>query len=451
MKTPQFRRRALSFKPTVAGAAAAVLLLSACGGSGGATETEAERTDSGGAITVWVDPPRVPAAEAFVKAHPEIETEVVQIDGTVGGKTLQQQFSQFSQAGEGFPDAIFFPSNDDIAWATGAQINYAADLSEVMPDVIEGYDEAVISPCAIDDAIRCLRNDAAPDVFWYNKTFFDANGYTLPTTWEEYGDLAVTIAQEHPGKISAFLGDSYAPDRYLWASGCPTNNRISETEVQINLDDERCERAKSLISTLVEGDAATSLGIFDADAAGIGADLVMSPGAAWWGDYLFNQTWAIEAGTMSAVAPLSWEGETEPSTGNEGGGLWGLSNFIEGKQLENAKTFMEFVATDPAWQVELSTGLPGYGPVQDDWIEKQSASQYFADTETTFQAIKEATPHVVEGHAYMLYNTGGVWAETMTPALVSGNDVEAGWSAFEERLLNEAKAQGYTVVTDAPQ
>ena len=49
------------------------------------------------------------------------------------------------------------------------------------------------------------------------------NGYTVPKTWEEYGDLAVKIAKEHPGKISGFTGDAYAPDRYLWASGCPTN------------------------------------------------------------------------------------------------------------------------------------------------------------------------------------------------------------------------------------
>ena len=73
-------------------------------------------------------------------------------------------------------------------------------------------------------------------MFWYNKAFFDENGYTLPTTWEEYGDLAVKIAAEHPGKISGFLGDAYAVNRYLRASGCPTNDRVSETEAHIDLE-----------------------------------------------------------------------------------------------------------------------------------------------------------------------------------------------------------------------
>jgi ABC-type glycerol-3-phosphate transport system substrate-binding protein len=444
MKTREFSRRR--------GAAAllgATLLaaLSACGGNAAGPATQNEQTDSGGAITVWVDPPRVPAAEAWKKANPDIETTINQIDGTVGSKALSQQFAQFNQAKKGWPDAIFFPSNDDIAWAAGAQINYAADLTEQLPDVIKGYDPAVLAPCTIDGKIRCLRNDAAPDVFWYNQKFFTENGYTPPKTWEEYGELAVKIAAEHPGKISAFLGDAYAPDRYLWASGCPTNHRLDETSVLINLDDAKCQRAKTLISTMVEGKAASNLGIFDADAAKDGKDLVMSPGALWWGDYLFRQTWKIEPGTMTAVAPLPWQGESQPSTGNEGGGLWGVSSHITGKQLENTLKFATFVASDPKWQVDLTTGLPAYGPIQDQWIAKQKESKYFADDDATFAAFKEATKYVPGDHAYTLYNTGGIWTETVTKALVAGDSFDSAWATFGSELNNQAKSQGYEVKT----
>ena len=425
-------------------AVTALVSLAACGGSSGSSDG-GKQTDSGGAITVWVDPPRVPAAEAFKKANPEIDIKINQIDGTVGGKSLQQQFAQFNQAKKGWPDAIFFPSNDDIAWATGKQIDWAADLTDLLPDVIKGYDPAVIEPCNIDGTIRCLRNDAAPDVFWYNKKFFDDNGYQAPKTWEEYGDLAVKIAKEHPGKVSGFTGDAYAPDRYLWASGCPTNDRKSETSVHIDLNDPKCQRAKKLLSTLVDGKSVSPLGIFDADAAKVGKELVMSPGAAWWGDYLFNQTWKIPAGQMTAIEPLMWDGESKPATGDEGGGLWGVSNHIKGKQLKNTLKFAKFVATDPAWQVELSTGLPAYGPVQDDWAAKQAKANYFADNDTTFAAMKAAITYVQPDHAYMLYNTGSVWTETVASALVSGSSVDKAWSAFEKELTNQAKAMGYTV------
>jgi multiple sugar transport system substrate-binding protein len=438
MKTTRFLTAS-----AVAAATAAALILSGCSTGGGETGG-GEQTDSGGKITVWVDPPRVPAAEAFQEAYPDIEIDVVQIDGTVGGKTVKQSFANFDSAGSGWPDAIFFPSNDDIAWATNSTSNYAADLTDLLPDVIEGYDPAVLSFCDIDGQIRCLRNDAAPDVFWYNKAFFDANGYTLPTTWEEYGELAVKIATEHPGKISGFLGDAYAINRYLQGSGCPTNDRVSESEAHIDLADPTCARATELLTQMYDAGALSTQGIFDGDAAAAGVNLVMSPGAVWWGNYLFRDTWKIPAGEMSAAAPLAWDGDSKPSTGNEGGGLWGLSSHITGKQLENALTFMTFVATDPRWQVDLSTGLPGYGPAQDDWLAKIEADQYFADIPATQQAFKDAAS-AVNPYSYMLYDTGSVWTETVSPTLIGGGSVEDAIAAFGEELVNQAKSVGYTV------
>lgn len=66
MKTKRYLRASL-----VAGVATAALVLAGCAGTntGGAPA----QTDSGGAITVWVDPPRVPAAEAFKAAYPALQ------------------------------------------------------------------------------------------------------------------------------------------------------------------------------------------------------------------------------------------------------------------------------------------------------------------------------------------------------------------------------------------
>lgn len=434
--------RIFSVSGVVASLAIAALALGGC--TSGDTPDTSKQTDSGGKITVWVDPPRVPAAEAFQKAYPDIPIDVVQIDGTVGGQTVKQSFANFDTAGAGWPDAIFFPSNDDIAWATNSTSNYAADLTKLLPDVIKGYDPAVLSFCDFDGEIRCLRNDAAPDVFWYNKAFFEANGYTLPTTWEEYGSLAVKIAAEHPGKISGFLGDAYAINRYLQGANCPTNDRISETEAHINLSDPNCQRATALLTEMYDGKALSTQGIFDGDAAAAGVNLVMSPGAVWWGNYLFRDTWKIPAGEMSAVAPLAWKGDSKPTAGNEGGGLWGVSSHITGKQLENTLTFAKFVATDARWQVDLSTGLPGYGPIQDGWLAKLEADKYFADIPATQSAFKAAAAAVAP-YSYMLYDTGSVWTETVSPALIAGKSVSDAMKAFGDELVNKAKSIGYTV------
>ena len=437
------------------GIAALLAIVTACGGSGGGagnkagSGTDNNASDSGGPIVVWVDAPRVPAADAFKKAHPEIPITVNTIDGTVGSTALQQQFALFNQAKKGWPDAIFFPSNDDIAWATSSKINYARDLTTEMADTIKGYADASIAPCKIDGKIRCVRNDAAPDVFWYNAKLFKDWGYTAPTTWEDYQTLGVKIAQQHPGYISGMLGDAYAPDRYLWASGCPTNDRLSETKVHLNTDDPLCTRAKDLVDKMITAKALSPVGIFDPSAAKVGQKLVMSPGAVWWGNYLFRDTWKIPAKQMTATAPLKWTSDTQPYTGDEGGGLWGVSSHIKGKQLANALVFAKFVTTDPAWQVALSTGLPAYGPVQQAWLDKGRADGYFADYDTSAKAFLTAVAEVRPNHAYVLYNTGGVWTQKVTPVLTAGKTLGSAWGAFSTELKNQAQTFGYQVVASS--
>ena len=170
----------------------------------------------------------------------------------------------------------------------------------------------------------------------------------------------------------------------------------------------------------------------------------MSPGAVWWGNYLFRDTWKIPAGQMTAVAPLTWEGESEPSTGNEGGGLWGVSSHITGKQLENALTFATFVATDPAWQVELSTGLPGVrpraGPVA---REDESERTYFAENPPRSAAIQGCRRPPCNPTTRTCCTTrAAVWTETVSPTLIAGRSVEEAIAAFGEELRQPGQIGG---------
>ena len=325
-----------------------------------------------------------------------------------------------------------------------------AEQSGLLADHLEGYPEGVNRFCEIDGGVRCLRNDQAPDVLWYNKAFFDENGYAVPETWEEYGELAIQIAEEHPGKLSGFLGDVYAPSRYLWASGCPTNDRIDESKVHIDPSDPKCTRVVEMLDGMIAAGATTPVGIFSADSAEPGGELVMSPGALWWGNYLFRDVWGQDYGQISAAKPLRWADDPEPGfTGNEGGGLWGVSTHITGKQLENALTFAKFVSGDPAWQVELSTGMPAYGPVQEPWLENMDEVGFYSDFDGLVEAFGDAESRVRDGFSFMLYNTGGIWQSTITPALTEGKLLSEAWDTFGDQLINEAKVFGYEVVDEA--
>jgi ABC-type glycerol-3-phosphate transport system substrate-binding protein len=438
-------RKLLSVTTTVAAIAMVGLALSGCTSSPKSSASTGTQTDSGGPITIWVDAPRVPAADAFKKAYPNIKVNIVQIDSTVGATTTEQHFAQFDAAKKGWPDAIFFPSNDDVAWA--AKTGYTANMSKDTPALVNGYTKTALASCFIDGEYQCLRNDAAPDVFWYNATLFKQWGYTVPKTWAEYESLAVKIAQDHPGYISGFTGDAYAPNRYLWASDCPTNVAVNPTTVEINFQDPKCTRAQDLLSTLTTAKALSTDGIFDADATTAGQKLVMSPGAAWWGNYLFETTWKLPKGTMQAAPGLTWPGSSTIQMGDEGGGLWGMSSHIKGKELKNAETFMKFVSSDPRWEVALTTGLPAFTAEQAPWLAKQASDDYYADTKATLATFAPAINTVPGDYSYLLYDTGGEWTSTVAKDLAAGQPFSTAWSDFSTDLVSKAKAAGYTVVT----
>jgi len=438
-------RKLVTVTTAVAALAIAGLALSGCSTgtkSAGGTGTQ---TDDGGKITVWVDAPRVPAADAFKKAYPNIPINIVQIDSTVGATTTEQHFAQFDAAKKGWPDAIFFPSNDDVAWA--AKTGYTADMSKDTPNLVSGYTKTALASCYIDGKYQCLRNDAAPDVLWYNAALFKQWGYTPPTTWAQYESLAVTIAKDHPGYVSGFTGDAYAPNRYLWASDCPTNVAVNPTTVEINFQDSKCTRAENLLQTLVNAKALSTVGIFDADATTVGQKLAMSPGAVWWGNYLFEQTWKLPKGTMQATTGLTWPGSSNVQMGDEGGGLWGMSSHISGKELANAETFMKFVVSNPKWQVDLTTGLPAFTAEQQPWLTKQTSDDFYENTSSTLATFAPAINTVPGDYSYLLYDTGGEWTSTIAKDLAAGQTFSAAWADFTSDLVAKAKAAGYTVVT----
>jgi ABC-type glycerol-3-phosphate transport system substrate-binding protein len=436
-------RKLLSVTTTVAAIAMVGLALSGCSSNSTKAASTGTQTDSGGPITVWVDAPRVPAADAFKKAYPNIKINIVQIDSTVGATTTEQHFAQFDAAKKGWPDAIFFPSNDDVAWA--AKTGYTANMSKDTPSLVAGYTKTALASCFIAGEYQCLRNDAAPDVFWYNAALFKQWGYTVPTTWAEYESLAVKIAQDHPGYVSGFTGDAYAPNRYLWASDCPTNVAVNPTTVEINFKDPKCTRAESLLSTLTGAKALSTDGIFDADATTAGQKLAMSPGAVWWGNYLFEQTWKLPKGTMQAAPGLSWPGSSTAQMGDEGGGLWGMSSHIKGKELTNAETFMKFVASNPAWQVKLTTGLPAFTAEQQPWLTKQASDDFYENTKETLATFAPAINTVPGDYSYLLYDTGGEWTSTIAKDLAAGQTFDAAWADFTKDLPAKAAAAGYTV------
>jgi len=399
-------------------------------------------------LQIWVDPPRIPAVQAFEKLYPNIPLNVTTLSSSASNAGLEEKFTLFNRVGSGWPDAIFWPGNSAIAWATSPQIHYAANMNNIIAKSVQnGYPAAVAAPCIIGGKLYCLRNDVAPDVLWYNAKLMKQWGYTVPTTYPQYQALCVKIGKQHPGYYVAMLGDTYAVERYLWGANCPTNDLIGPKKVLIDLNASSCTRVESMLDALIAAKVASPVGIFDTDAAKIGSKLVMTPGAAWYGVYLFEDTFKVPKGQITATTPLQWPG-TMAGTGDEGGGLWSMSSHISGQRQTDTALFMQFMAANPKWQVALTTGLPAYRPDDAAWINRNIVkSGYFADPAQIGPAMLKAADEIRPNHEYLLYDEGALWTDTVTPVLAAGKPISAAWSAYQNELVNNAKLNGYTVVT----
>jgi multiple sugar transport system substrate-binding protein len=92
--------------------------------------------------------------------------------------------------------------------------------------------------------------------------------------------------------------------------------------------------------------------------------------------------------------------------------------------------------------------LPAYRPDDAAWIAKNIVnSHYFADSSQIGPAMLKAADEIRPNHAYLLYDEGALWTDTVTPVLAAGKPISAAWSAYQSQLVNNAKLNGYTVKT----
>src|SRR6185369_8180341 len=212
---------------------------------------------------------------------------------------------------------------------------------------------------------------------WYDKPLLAQFGYQVPTTWEDYVALGEKVAAEHPGYIVGTAGDAWAPEIYMWGSECPANQITGAKAITVKATDAKCKRAAELIDKLVANKTMSTLSLFGPDFAKTQGDKVlMMPGPAWYGGAVFQGTLKTPAGKIAVAPALKWADQSTPVTGNVGGGTWWLSSHTA--HLDAAKDFLTWVATNDAYQVELSPGYPAYAPAAANWLKKQQSGNYWA-------------------------------------------------------------------------
>ena len=301
----KINRRWLAIAPLVVAVVMAVVTASAGGAStkGGVS----------GSITVWVDAVRLPAAKAYVKAHPKVKVKIVTFDGDGNGATtLQAKIQLWNRTGKGWPDVIFSEQANDPVWMASKPFDYAAPVTGLIPaKILKKWPAPSRGQCTVNGREICVQDNLAQTVLWYDKTLMDKFGYTVPTTWQEWAAIGEKVATEHPGYIIGNTGDSYSAWTYLWADKCPLSQVQKNGSVRINSTDSHCTRMASLLDPLIKNKTTPPENIFTPAFAqkygGADPKVLMMPGPTWYAKDVFSGTLKIPAGHMAAAMPLRVE------------------------------------------------------------------------------------------------------------------------------------------------
>jgi ABC-type glycerol-3-phosphate transport system substrate-binding protein len=436
--------RAMLTLLAVAGMSAA---LAACSTGSSTPATPSVHGHVGGSLTVWVDAVRLPVAQAYAKAHPNVHVHIVTFDGDANGSTtLQTKIQLWNRTGSGWPDVLFSEQVNDPVWMAKAPFNFAAPIKGLIPqNLLSQWPAPSTAQCTIDGTQYCVQDNLAQVVLWINKKLMDKFGYKVPTTWQQWAALGQEVAKQHPGYIVGNVGDSFSHWIYLWSDQCPLEH-LEGSNLLINAADTHCTRMASLLDPLIKNGTVPPFSVFTPDFAkkygGAADKVLMMPGPSWYATSLFQDTLHIPAGQITASMPLQWGNETPTTTGQVGGGPWIIAR--QSKNLATAADFVKWATTvfNPAGKA-MRPGYPAYGPLATTWLAMLAKNPYFASNPGP--ALQAAAPLIWQGWNLVTYPDQPVWSNTVVTGLVAGKSLSSLLSPFGTALGQAAQAAGYQV------
>ena len=438
---------------------AAALTLAACSGGqsiGGGSSSASSGSPYGfttakqnpkSEITVWVDSTRLPAAQAYEKATGQ-KIRIVTYDGDANGSnSFRTKMELFNRAGSGWPDVVFTADDNSASWGSLSGSGDLAPLNQgtknlVPAATLSGFATGSLGVCTVNGSVYCLRNDLAQNVLWYNKTLMGKWGYQVPTTWEQYQQLAAKVATQHPGYIVGTAGDAWTPEIYMWGSECPASQVTGPKAITVNTSSPDCLRAAKMLDSLIANKTMSTQDLFGPQfAKQQGSKILMMPGPDWYGGSVFQGLLKTPKGQIAVAPALHWANESQPVTGAVGGGAWWVS--AHSTNLAAAMKFVTWVTTSDAYQANLAPGYPAYKAAAAKWIAKQQASGYWANNIAT--PITAAASQVWTGWVPPEFSQESVWASTVSAGMAQGKSIESLLPAWQSAITNQAKVLGYTV------
>ncbi len=403
----------------------------------------APKGDPNARITVWIDQPRQPMIDAYLKAHPDKAKLIKAV--VVDREQFPAKVLLFNNTNQGWPDVVFAEPRL-VARVADAAHNFPLDLTGlVKPQVVANF--AGIDNCKFGNKLYCLRNDLAQFVLYYNKPLMAKFGYAVPKTFEELQALSDKVAAEHPGYLLGTFGDGWTFLSFFAASGCPTHEFVDPNTLKIDVKDPRCIRAAKLVDHMVANKTLWNTDYFDASFVKQVNDdkLLMVSMASWaWGVFggTPDSTYYKNAEQQLGVAPpLKWAADAKGQTATQGGGAWTVSRHTKNPQL--AVDLVTWVTTSPdLWAG--TTNFPAYKPLMPLWQKKVSSNPLFAND--PFPVMAEAAGLISSLDKWPRFDLIVPLNTVVKTAYKEKVSIESVLPKVAEAFIPLAEAEGYQVV-----
>ncbi len=433
---------------------ASTLAVTGCAGGGGSAEqptvaAEYSQADidaaleEGADLTFWAWGPQYEAVvEAFNAAYPNMN---VTLQNQGANAEQYTKLQNVISAGSGVPDVVQLEFLAFPQFALGDSI---VDLNEYgLGSMEEDFTNAAWGASQYAGGLYGLPQDAGPLALFYRQDVFDQFGLEVPTTWEEYTEVARALQAADPARfIAADVGEPNLFNALIWeAGGRPYS--VDGTTVGIDFADEGVERFVDVWQPLIDE------GLLDTRTAGFtpewNAGLANGTYATWvtgaWGAGTLQRR-IPEASGLWRVAPLPQFEDGDFVTSQNGGSLSAVTEASEHKLA--AVGFVQWMASAPEAQ-EIWVSLGGFpaGTLttdSDEWLDAEV--EYFGGQQIN-QIFAESAASVGSGWEFLPFQTyaNSIFPDSVGSAFAGEIDLTTALEQWQTSLRSYAEAQGFDV------
>lgn len=413
--------------------------LAACDSGSGST-TGGQQVD----LTFWSWVPHIDKVVALWNdSHPKIH---VTVSKQAQGDEEVTKVLTASKAGN--PPDLF--QAEYQALPTLVSNGAAADISDLVGQVKSHFADGVWQQVTLGtDAVYAIPQDSGPMMLYYRADLFDKFGLSVPTTWDEFAQVAKQVRKKDPKRYLT----TFSTNDPGWFAGLAQQAGATWWTVQgdawkVTINDPATKKVADYWDGLVDSGVVDDQPMYTPEwnKALNDGTLLAWPSAVWAPGVLAGNA-ADTKGTW-AMAPLPQWTAGEHKTGSWGGSSTAVA--AKSKHIEQAVTFATWLNTDPqATAALIEDG--GLYPADRDAQSGPALAQppdFFAQQDNFYSLAKQIADTAVGVTWGPNVNvTYAAYKDDFGKAVSGGGSFAAAVDQMQQATVQDMQKNGFTVVT----